>query len=169
MEASMATLNTFSPAASGRIRRILTIAAAGRRGILVPVIAVVALFGAHAAPASAALGEVTAEQASLLRNTAVGVVGTMDCTPPSPYVQGGHFSVKVFVTQGSGNSLNRSGSAELGGTCPKSGPATWRATLKSQRPFHAGRVVVYTKGYACSVDGFCAYNPTHGQEFMLHP
>jgi hypothetical protein len=165
----MATLNTLIRAASRRSGRTLTVGAAGRGRILAPLIAVVALFGVLAAPASAALGDVSARQASLIRHSAVGVVGTIDCTPPSPYVQGGQFSVKVFVTQGSGNALNRSRSAELSGTCPKSGPATWAATLKSERPFHGGQVVVYSKGFACSADGFCAVTATHGQVFTLQP
>jgi hypothetical protein len=165
----MATLKTLIRAASRRSVRTLTVGAAGRGRILAPLIAVVALFGVLAAPAWAALGDVTVQQASLVRHSAVGVLGTIDCAPPSPYVQGGHFDVKVFVTQGSGNTLNKSRSAVLSGTCPKSGPATWTATLKSVRPFHAGPVVVYSKGFACSADGFCAVTATHGQEFTLQP
>jgi hypothetical protein len=162
-----ATLSAYFNAASRLGRRILTVGAAGRGRILGPLIAVVALFGVLAAPASAALSDVTAQRASLICHSAVGVAGTIDCTPPSPYVQGGRFGVSVYVTQGSGTSLNRSGVAELSGTCPQSGPGKWAATLKAERPFHGGRVMVYTKGFACSADGFCAVSAAHGQEFML--
>jgi hypothetical protein len=154
----MATLNTYFTAASHRIRR----------SVLIPVIAAVALFALFVAPALGALGDTTAQQAKLVRHSGVWVAGTIDCTPPSPYAQGGSFNVTVYVTQGSGNTLNQSRAADLTGTCPKSGPGTWAATLKGDSPFRAGKAVVVTKGFACSV-GLCDLDEMHGQEFMLQP
>jgi hypothetical protein len=140
------------------------------RRILVPVIAV-ALFAVPVAPAWAALGDTSAERAKLVRKGSVRVAGTIDCTPPSPYVQGETvFSVTVEVSQGGGSGVNQSPPVELTGTCPKSGPGTWAVNISGQGPFHPGRAVIFTKGSACSGGPpfFCDTSERHGQDFILH-
>ena len=140
--------------------RRLGLSADGRKvGVIVAVLGVIAFGLASTSPASANLGDTNTQAVTLGPLGSIAVSGTIDCAPPSPFVQGGTFSVFTTVRQkghGGYNSVTLSfGMGPPIATCPTSGPGTWSlGPAFGPRPFHGGHVAVQTNGFACSAEPF---------------